>query len=180
MNDSTSPVSFRTAVMLFASLGLMACSAVSGNATPEPINAFPKPTHWQAMSTTAMSITGDITLTNNRLTFSNQDFLAIEPVDRNAEDGQTLFRVTSKTNPELLNGNLICGNQPIDYLLVQVSDGVITGEVAGQSDMQLNDMQLKAYYYPEQLRLSDLPLKDKDSLTHLMCALYTYVSAPTK
>ena len=170
MNDSTSPVSFRTAVMLFASLGLTACSAVSGNATPEPINAFPKPTHWQAMSTTAMSITGDITLSNNRLTFSNQDFLAIEPVDRNAEDGQTLFRVTTKTNPELLNGNLICGNQPIDYLLVQIS-----GEVTGQSDMQL-----KAYYYPEQLRLADLPLKDKDSLTHLMCALYTYVSAPTK
>ena len=170
MNDSTSPVSFRTAVMLFASLGLTACSAVSGNATPEPINAFPQPTHWQAMSTTAMSITGDITLTNDRLTFSNQDFLTIEPVDRNAEDGQTLFRVTTKTNPELLNGNLICGNQPIDYLLVQIS-----GEVTGQSDMQL-----KAYYYPEQLRLADLPLKDKDSLTHLMCALYTYVSAPTK
>jgi len=161
--------------MLFASLGLTACSTVSGNATPEPINAFPKPTHWQAMSTTAMSITGDITLTNNRLTFSNQDFLAIEPVDRNAEDGQTLFRVTSKTNPELLNGNQICGNQPIDYLMVQVSEGVTTGEVAGQSDMQL-----KAYYYPEQLRLADLPLKDKDSLTHMMCVLYTYVSAPTK
>ena len=169
MNDSTSPVSFRTAVMLFASLGLTACSAVSGNDTV-PINAFPQPTHWQAMSTTAMSITGDITLTNDRLTFSNQDFLTIEPVDRNAEDGQTLFRVTTKTNPELLNGNLICGNQPIDYLLVQIS-----GEVTGQSDMQL-----KAYYYPEQLRLADLPLKDKDSLTHLMCALYTYVSAPTK
>jgi hypothetical protein len=170
MSDSTSPVSFRTAVMLFASLGITACSAVSGNATTAPINAFPQPTHWQAMSTTAMSITGDITLSNNRLTFANQDFLTIEPVDRNAEDGQTLFRVTTKTNPELLNGNLICGNQPIDYLLVQIS-----GEVTGQSDMQL-----KAYYYPEQLRLADLPLKDKDSLTHLMCALYTYVSAPTK
>lgn len=169
MNDSTSPISFRTAVMLVASLGLTACSAVSGKATPEPIDPFPKPTHWQAMSTTAMSTTGDITLTNNRLTFSNQDFLAIEPVDRNAEDGQTLFRVTTKTNPELLNGNLICGNQPIDYLMLQVS-----GEVAGQSDMQL-----KVYYYPDQLRLADLPLKDKDSLTHLMCALYTYVSAQT-
>jgi hypothetical protein len=147
------------------------CASVTSlTQTPEHAPPSIATTHWQAMSTTAMSITGDITLTNDRLTFSNQDFLTIEPVDRNAEDGQTLFRVTTKTNPELLNGNLICGNQPIDYLLVQIS-----GEVTGQSDMQL-----KAYYYPEQLRLADLPLKDKDSLTHLMCALYTYVSAPTK
>jgi hypothetical protein len=127
-------------------------------------------THWQAMSTTAMSITGDVTLSGHRITFANGEFLDLQPVEQDAASRQTLFRVTQKTNPKLLNGNRICGSQPIDYLVTQTSDGS-----PGQSDLQL-----MAYYYPQPLRLAELPLKNKDSLTHMMCALYTYVSAPSK
>lgn len=134
-------------------------------AAPQPISAFPKPTTWQPLSTTAMAITGEIILSDRQITFANQKALALEPIEHNADTGQTLFKVTDRTNPELLNGNVLCGSKPVDYLVVQVS-----GDVPGQSDMQL-----MAYYYPDALRLSDLPLKDLNSLDRQMCALYTYV-----
>lgn len=119
------------------------------------------------MSRTATAITGDITLTDTRLTFSNQAFISLEPIEQDPETGQTLFKVTSGDNPELLNGNLLCGQNPVDYLVVQTSQAS-----PGQSEMQLT-----AYYYPDKLRLSDLPLGG-DDLERTLCALYTYVSAP--
>lgn len=122
------------------------------------------------MSTTALAITGDITLSDTQITFANEAKLALQPLEHDADNGQTLFKVTGQANPALLNGNLLCGSRPVDYLVVQIS-----GDVPGQSDMQL-----MAYYYPEQLRLSDLPLKDMDSLERQMCALYTYVGTTNK
>ena len=148
--------------LLVGSALLASCSAT----VPEP--AAPK--HWQALSRTATGITGDITLTATKLTFANQTSIDLATIEQDANTGQTLYRVTSKTNPELLNGNFICGNKPIDYIVVRVS-----GKTPGQSDMQL-----MAYYYPGQLQLSDLPLKDKDDVNRMMCALFTYVGAENK
>lgn len=142
-------------------------AAAANNAASSATSATPK--RWQAMSTTAISITGDISLSDHAITFANGESLALELVEKDQQTGQTLFRVATKANPELLNGNRICGGQPIDYLLEQQS-----GEAAGQSEMQL-----MAYYYPEELRLNDLPLKDPNDIKRMMCALYTYVS-PTE
>ena len=151
---------------LLASVWLVAsCSALTQPAASEKTSVFPTPTHWQALSRTASGITGDVTLTDTQLIFANQASITILLLEHDTDTGQTLFRVTSKTNPELLNGNLLCGSKPVDYLMVQIS-----GDVPGQSDMQL-----MAYYYPEQLHLKDLPLKDKDDINRQMCALYTYV-----
>lgn len=154
---------------LVAATLLAGCGALPGTPTDQAaakrINVFTQATTWQALSRTASGITGDVTLTDTQLTFANGVSMAIEPTEHNRETGQTLFRVISRTNPPLLNGNLLCGNKPVDYLLVQ-----ITGDVPGQSDMQL-----MAYYYPETLRLSQLPLKDGNDLSRQMCALYTYV-----
>jgi hypothetical protein len=61
---------------------------------------------------------------------------------------------------------LICGTEPIDYITVRTDGGA-----PGQSDLQLT-----AYYYPETLRLADLPLGG-DDLSRTMCAYYTYVAA---
>lgn len=146
---------------------LAGCAAPDHAPTPpsRPVVAFPEPSTWQPLSTTALAITGEITLANNQITFANQRTLKLEPIEQDADSGQTLFRVDDPANPELLNGNLLCGSKPVDYLVVQVSD-----DVPGQSDMQL-----MAYYYPEALHLSDLPLKDKDDINRQMCALYTYV-----
>ncbi len=155
---------------LIVSFILAGCAPTPQSAPPVKISVFANPTHWGAFSRTAYGITGDITLTNTKLTFANGASLNLEPIEHDAQTGQTLFRITTKLNPELLNGNFMCGGKPIDYIVVQVS-----GDVPGQSDMQL-----MAYYYPEQLRLSDLPLKDQNELNRMMCALYTYVGLNRK
>lgn len=157
----------KLALAFATSATLVGCGVTGQSPTPAPkeVSVFPNPTTWQPLSTTASGITGEIILTDKQITFANQKTLALEPIEHDADTGQTLFKVTDNTNPKLLNGNLLCGLKPVDYLVVQTS-----GDVPGQSDMQL-----MAYYYPEALRLSDLPLKDLDSLERQMCALYTYV-----
>lgn len=159
------PFTIKIFSALIVSVALVGCAPTLHTAPAEKISVFANPTHWGALSRTAYGVTGDITLTDTKLTFANQASLDLEPLEHDAQTGQTLFRVTTKLNPELLNGNFMCGGKPIDYIVVQVSGGV-----PGQSDMQL-----MAYYYPEQLRLSDLPLKDQNDLNRMMCALYTYV-----
>lgn len=164
------PLIFKFFSALIVSVILAGCALTPQTAPPEKISVFANPTQWGAFSRTAYGITGDITLTDTKLTFANGASLNLEPIEHNAQTGQTLFRVTTKLNPELLNGNFMCGGKPIDYIVVQVS-----GDVPGQSDMQL-----MAYYYPEQLRLSDLPLKNQNDLNRMMCALYTYVGLNSK
>lgn len=156
--------------LLSSAFVLGGCGMRSQPDSEEKILAFPTPTHWQALSRTASGVTGDITLTNTTLTFGNHASLSISPIEHDSDTGQTLFRVDSKTNPELLNGNFMCGGKPIDYIVVQV-----TGDVPGQSDMQL-----MAYYYPGSMQLADLPLKDQNDLNRMMCALYTYVGTQNK
>lgn len=156
--------------LLASALILAGCTSLTKPPAAQTISVFPKPTEWQALSRTASGITGEITLSDTQLTFANKASIGILPIEHDADTGQTLFRVTSKTNPALLNGNLLCGSDPVDYLVVQIS-----GDVPGQSDMQL-----MAYYYPEQLQLNDLPLKDKDDINRQMCALYTYVGVDNK
>lgn len=97
--------------------------------------------------------------------------MSLALLEHDEQNGQTLFRVTSRDNPALLNGNLLCGQDPVDFLVVQVDQAQ-----PGQSEMQLT-----AYYYPDTLRLSDLPLGGplgSDDLARTLCALYTYVSVP--
>ena len=162
--------SFRMAGLLVALTILSGCRLAAVSGDQEKLSVFSETTRWTAFSTTSMAITGDISVTDTRLVFSNQASINLEMIDHDEHAHSTLFKVSSRINPELLNGNFLCGQQPVDYLVVQIS-----GEVSGQSDMQL-----MAYYYPEHLRLADLPLKDKDDPTRMMCALFTYVSADSK
>jgi len=158
-----------SALSIAALLG--GCGLVPGDASQDNVatSVFAQPTSWQAMSRTAMGVTGDVTLSDTRVTFANGDSIGLALLEHDAQTGQTLYRVTPPTNPELLNGNRLCGNKPVDYLVVQAKGGE-----PGQSDMQL-----MAYYYPERLKLGDLPLKDQDDINRMMCALYTYVANST-
>jgi hypothetical protein len=77
----------------------------------------PEPEVWEPASTTAMAITGRITLAPDRITFGNRASLPLEPageVTGFLADGQrvtaTLYRVTEPGNPVLLRGSRICGN----------------------------------------------------------------------
>jgi len=175
---NTNKVAMKMAICAVMFTAVSGCSFMPDAATTEPMTAsqltadptkndiLSQPRQWQAFSTTAQAITGNITLTDSQLTFANQARLELMLIERNVDTGQTLYRVTSNTNPELLNGNRICGAKPIDYVLVQVR-----GDVSSQLDLQL-----MAYYYPETLSLSDLPLKPTDDMSRQMCALYTYGS----
>jgi|SRR6478735_668191 hypothetical protein len=81
---------------------------------------------WEPASTTAMAITGRITLAPDRITFGNRASLPLEPageVPNFMADGQrvtaTLYRVTEPANPVLLRGSRLCGNgRPIRTIVV--------------------------------------------------------------
>jgi hypothetical protein len=65
-------------------------------------------TTWTAISTTAMGITGDIVLAEDRITFANGESLVIAPVSGAAAG---IFRVDPPQNPVLLQGNTLCGGR---------------------------------------------------------------------
>lgn len=162
-------------VMMSATL-ITACSTWQDSTFKETSSVvneavFATPTVWQPLSRTATGITGQITLEDTKITFGNQASMSLALLEHDEQTGQTLFRVTSRDNPALLNGNLLCGQAPVDFLVVQIDQAQ-----PGQSEMQLT-----AYYYPDTLRLSDLPLGGalgSNDLARTLCALYTYVSAP--
>jgi hypothetical protein len=74
----------------------------------------PKP--WTATSTTSIAITGNIRVTPTSITFQNGKSLAmqdagivtVKSITGDVTQGQ-LYRVTSQTNPALLQGTYLCG-----------------------------------------------------------------------
>ncbi len=79
---------------------------------------------WTATSTTAMSITGDVTLLSDRMVFATGKSLPISKVknitftDDIGEVGPaTIYKVTSPADPILLNGNQLCG-KAVTYVVI--------------------------------------------------------------
>jgi hypothetical protein len=92
---------------------------VLATATPTP----GPPQHWEAVSKTAMSITGDVVFTPSRITFANGKAVDIRyvatrsiPASSSTPHGAaarfTLYEVLTKTDPKLLHGNALCGTKP--------------------------------------------------------------------
>lgn len=114
---------------------------------------------WSATSTTAMSITGDITVTDAALQFADGQRMAWTLEDRRAGDwaglGQqvegAIYKVAEPADPTLLRGNTLCG-QPVTYIvlsLVEAGDlgmSVFTGASA-PSDA---DGLCASYFYARQ------------------------------
>lgn len=123
------------------------------------------PKTWHAVSRTATGVTGDIIVTRDQIVFQNGASIQIKAIDQSLDTGITLYQVVSNTNPELLNGNLLCGQDPVNY---------VTLEQLGPK--RAYDLSMTVYYYPEELRLKDLPLRDKTDLSRTLCAIYNYVS----
>jgi hypothetical protein len=81
---------------------------------------------WEPASTTAMAITGRVTLAPDRITFGNRASLPLEPAGEVPDfmvEGRrvtaTLYRVTEPGNPVLLRGSRLCGNgRPIRMIAV--------------------------------------------------------------
>ena len=84
---------------------------------------------WKAISTTAISITGDITIAVDRITFGNGTSLPLAAagrvpdfkVDAGKPVNAILFRVTAPDDPVLLSGNRLCAGQlpqPVTFIAV--------------------------------------------------------------
>ena len=89
------------------------------------------PERWTATSTTAISITGNITFSPGRIVFQNGRALPLAAVgraaafrDADATLAATVYRVTTPADPLLLNGNRLCGGAahalPVTYLAIWI------------------------------------------------------------
>jgi len=107
---------------------------------------------WTAVSTTAMSITGDIEVADDSITFQNGERIGLEAVPQ----ATGIFTLDPPTaNPVLLNGNYLCGpNAPPKYLALP-TDGTTA--------------YLLAFDGPDVPKLAADPLDQTG-----ICALYTY------
>lgn len=80
---------------------------------------------WEATSTIAMAITGNVTLSPDRITFQNGASLPLTLVGHaaafetptNQRVPADLYKVTAPANPLLLHGNRLCGT-PVTYIAV--------------------------------------------------------------
>ena len=88
--------------------------------------AYAEPVSWIAVSKTAMAITGDIVLDEYSLTFANGESLDLEPYEADrvgdwAGSGEEVagyvYKIDPSADPELLNGNRLCGT-PVTYVVV--------------------------------------------------------------
>jgi hypothetical protein len=103
-------------------LSLLACALVAQS----PALAA-SPEQWEAVSTTAMAITGNVRFSPDRITFQNGKFLAFAPAGAiTVTEGRenrpaTLYRVTKPDDPILLQGTRLCGGrtpEPVNFIAV--------------------------------------------------------------
>ena len=89
-----------------------------------------------ATSNTAMSITGDVTLGANRITFGNGKSVAVRKI-ATAKDGHwdpiasgkakaDVYELTKPEDPKLLLGNRLCGSGPVRYVAFFKTDDKLT------------------------------------------------------
>jgi hypothetical protein len=104
------------------------------------------PQHWTAMSTTAMSITGDVTFQPTKMTFTGGKSVALSYIKKIGQ--YALYRVSATSNPHLLRGNTICGATLPGYVAVSRSgaDVAVSFFSAGIAPTTVNAQSLCATY----------------------------------
>lgn len=96
---------------------------------PGPALAADATEKWQATSTTAISVTGNITFAPNRIQFQNGQSLPLAVVSHVTDFkamgdnvAATIYRVTAPADLRLKNGNHLCGggghSQPVTYIVI--------------------------------------------------------------
>jgi hypothetical protein len=71
---------------------------------------------WKAASDTATAVTGDIAIGTDRIVFSNGESIRLVPI----EGRRGVFKVDPPANPVLVNGNRLCGEQDVTYVVLAV------------------------------------------------------------
>ena len=100
-------------------------SALAGLGAAAMAPGFARAETWEALSTTAMGITGDIEVEEDAIRFDGGktvlDLGAATEVDDFSSDGvptaATLYRLAIPSDPTLDSGNTLCG-APITYLAI--------------------------------------------------------------
>lgn len=69
---------------------------------------------WKADSDTAKTVTGDIAIGTDRIVFANGESIRLVPV----EGRPGVFKVDPPANPVLMNGNRLCGEQDVTYVVL--------------------------------------------------------------
>jgi len=105
--------------------------------------------HYTAMSNTAMSVTGDVWLDDSSIKFENGESLDFSDLvaDHFSVDGQkvpaSVYRVKEPADPELQNGNQLCGSGDVTFV-ASWADGsestaiaVFTGKRAPRSSSEM-------------------------------------------
>ncbi|GLS28295.1 hypothetical protein SAMN04488498_115136 [Mesorhizobium albiziae] len=72
---------------------------------------------WKANSNTATAVTGDIAIGTDRIVFANGAILRLVPV----EGRPGVFKVEPPANPLLMNGNRLCGEQDVTYVVLALA-----------------------------------------------------------
>lgn len=131
---------------LGAALGMALAAAAPAGAQVERL---------AAASNTAISITGDVTMDDFSIVFENGAELAFSDLvaDSFVADGQrvpaSVYRVETPADPELLNGNQLCGAGDVTYLASWLAGddltaiAVFTGDEPPQSDAEM----CASYFY---------------------------------
>jgi len=106
------------AIALFGLTQTVAAAEIDGN--------------WSAVSNTATSITGDITVSDGEVTFSDNKSVKIASVGTKEGDWTDfggsmeghIFKLEPAADPELLNGNKLCGmpGNPVTHLVLATGD----------------------------------------------------------
>lgn len=110
--------------------------------------AFAQMERYAAYSNTAISITGDIKTDDFEIIFENGEKLAFSDLvaDHFVVGGElvpaSVYMVEVPADPELLNGNRLCGAGDVTYLASWLEDeltviAVFTGEEPPQSDEEM-------------------------------------------
>lgn len=111
----------------------------------------------EAVSNTAMSITGDIELDDFAIVFENGEQLEFDELVGDSfnvdgtDVGASVYSIKTPADPELNNGNQLCGQGDVTYVAVWGAPSDDTLTVVGVFDTQ------------------DVPGSNAD-----MCASYTY------
>lgn len=128
-------------------IGLLATIVSAGLASNA--SAYTDEDSYTAVSGTAMSVTGDIQFDDFSITFANGETLEFAELVRDnfivdgTEVPASLYRVSQPGDPELENGNRLCGSGAVTYIASWASGdsgsviAVFTGDEAPSSDDEM-------------------------------------------
>lgn len=121
---------------------------------------------WIAASHTAFAITGNVRLDDYQIAFQNGEKLPLAVVEEVPSRGMTLYKVTNEGNPILENTNTFCGEDPVAYLLAQVTSVKKT---------EGHELYLSVFTKnPDPVTLADIDPGKKHVIKRSPCGTFSY------